>query len=78
MAANRMCYIVFYQGKHVIEKLESLPLNLTYVSKKLNYAVFYCDENQEPNIKKQLKDVKGFKHMGPSPLFDENFKFSVK
>jgi hypothetical protein len=40
--------------------------------------VFYCDENQEPNIKKQLKDVKGFKHMGPSPLFDENLKFSVK
>lgn len=78
MAVNRMCYIVFYQGKHVLTKLETLPLNLTYISQKQNYAVFYADQNQENNIKKQLKEVKGFKHMMNSPIFNESLNLAVK
>ncbi|MDO9630049.1 MAG: DUF2129 domain-containing protein [Acholeplasmataceae bacterium] len=75
MYANRMSYVVFYQGKHVIEKLRSLPVDVAYVSEKQGYAVVYGDKDIEANLKKQLKDVKGFKHIGPSQLFDPNVNF---
>ncbi|MBU1142709.1 MAG: DUF2129 domain-containing protein [Firmicutes bacterium] len=75
MYANRMSYVVFYQGKHVIEKLKSLPVDISYVSEKQGYAVVYGDKDIEANLKKQLKDVKGFKHIGPSQLFDPNVNF---
>ncbi|PKK99516.1 MAG: hypothetical protein CVV57_00225 [Tenericutes bacterium HGW-Tenericutes-2] len=75
MYANRMSYVVFYQGKHVIEKLRSLPVDISYVSEKQGYAVVYGDKDIEANLKKQLKDVKGFKHIGPSQLFDPNVNF---
>jgi len=70
-----MSYVVFYQGKHVIEKLKSLPVDISYVSEKQGYAVVYGDKDIEANLKKQLKDVKGFKHIGPSQLFDPNVNF---
>jgi uncharacterized protein YlbG (UPF0298 family) len=70
-----MSYVVFYQGKHVIEKLRSLPVDISYVSEKQGYAVVYGDKDIEANLKKQLKDVKGFKHIGPSQLFDPNVNF---
>ncbi len=70
MPVNRMAYVVFYHGKHVLNKLESLPVDVTYVSKKQHYAVVYGDADQENNIKKQLKGIKGFKFFGPSELFD--------
>jgi len=75
MYANRMSYVVFYQGKNVIEKLQSLPVDISYVSEKQGYAVVYGDKDIEANLKKQLKDVKGFKHIGPSHLFDPNVNF---
>ena len=75
MYANRMSYVIFYQGKHVIEKLKSLPVDVSYVSEKQGYAVVYGDKDIEANLKKQLKDVKGFKHIGPSQLFDPNVNF---
>jgi len=75
MYANRMSYVVFFQGKHVIEKLRSLPIDVSYVSEKQGYAVVYGDKDIEANLKKQLKDVKGFKHIGPSQLFDPNVNF---
>ena len=34
MYANRMSYVVFYQGKQVIDKLKSMPVDITYVSEK--------------------------------------------
>jgi uncharacterized protein YlbG (UPF0298 family) len=70
-----MSYVVFYQGKHVIEKLKTLPVDISYVSEKQGYAVVYGDKDIEANLKKQLKDVKGFKHIGPSQLFDPNVNF---
>ena len=75
MLANRMQYIVFFQGKQIIDKLQTLPLDVAYVSSKQGYAVVYGDKEQEQNYKKQLKDVKGFKFFGPSQLFDENLNF---
>jgi uncharacterized protein YlbG (UPF0298 family) len=75
MYANRMAYIVFFQGKHVIEKLQTMPVDIAYVSEKQNYAVVYGDKDQEAALKKQLKDVKGFKFFGPSQMYDPNLNF---
>ncbi|MFA5560401.1 MAG: DUF2129 domain-containing protein [Acholeplasmataceae bacterium] len=78
MEIKRMSYIVIYQGKHILERLSKLPVDVAYVSKKLHYAVIYADKEQEKNLKKQLKEVKGFKFFGPSHLYDENLNFTVK
>lgn len=75
MYTKRMAYVIFYQGKHVIEKLKSLPVDVSYVSKKQHYAIVYGDEHVEKTLKNQLKNVKGFKHIGPSQTFDENLNF---
>jgi uncharacterized protein YlbG (UPF0298 family) len=75
MYANRMSYVVFYQGKQVLDKLKSLPVDITYISEKQGYAVVYGDKDIEANLKKQLKDVKGFKFVGPSQMFDANLNF---
>jgi uncharacterized protein YlbG (UPF0298 family) len=75
MYASRMSYVVFYQGKQVLDKLKSLPVDITYISEKQGYAVVYGDKDIEANLKKQLKDVKGFKFVGPSQMFDANLNF---
>jgi len=75
MYTNRMAFIVFYQGKQVLEKLKNLPVDISYISTKQNYAVVYADMEQEQNLKKQLKDVKGFKYFVPSQLYDSNLNF---
>ena len=75
MYANRMQYVVFYQGKHVLEKLKTLPVDIAYISEKQNYAVCYGDKDIEAQLKKQLKDVKGFKHIGTSQTIDTNLNF---
>jgi uncharacterized protein YlbG (UPF0298 family) len=75
MLANRMAFVVFFHGKHVLNKLESLPVDVTYVSKKQHYAIVYGDLEQENNIKKQLKGVKGFKYFGQSQTYDETLNF---
>lgn len=75
MHANRMAYVVFYKGKHVIKRIKTLPVDISYVSKKQNYAIVYGDAGQEQALKKQLKNTKGFKYIGPSRLFDENLNF---
>lgn len=75
MYANRMQYVVFYQGKQVLEKLKTLPVDIAFISEKQGYAVCYGDKEIEPQLKKQLKDVKGFKHLGTSQTFDTNLNF---
>lgn len=75
MYANRMAFVVFYQGKQVLEKLKNMPVDVAYVSTKQNYAIVYADMEQEQNLKKQLKDVKGFKYFGPSQMYDSNLNF---
>lgn len=75
MYANRMAFVVFYQGKQVQEKLKNMPVDISYISSKQNYAIVYADVEQEQNLKKQLKDVKGFKYFGPSQMYDDNLNF---
>ncbi len=75
MYANRMQYIIFYQGKQVIEKLKNLPVDVAFISQKLGYAICYGDKESEQTLKKQLKDVKGFKHITTSQTFDSNLNF---
>jgi uncharacterized protein YlbG (UPF0298 family) len=70
-----MSFVIFYQGKHVLEKLKNLPVDVAFISKKQNYVIVYADLDQEQNLKKQMKDVKGFKHLSSSQLFDENLNF---
>ncbi|PKK97073.1 MAG: hypothetical protein CVV58_03120 [Tenericutes bacterium HGW-Tenericutes-3] len=75
MYANRMSFVIYYQGNKVLEKLKNLPVDVAFISKKQNYVVIYADQDQEQNIKKQMKDVKGFKHLSASQLFDPNLNF---
>jgi uncharacterized protein YlbG (UPF0298 family) len=75
MYTNRMRYIIFYQGKQVIEKLQTLPVDIHFISEKQGYVVFYTDMENEANIKKQIRNVKGFKFMGDSQTFDPNLNF---
>lgn len=72
---NRMGYVVFYRGNQVIKKLEQLPVDVTYTSKKLDYAIVYADSTYESKLKKTLKFTKGFKHISPSKTFDETLNF---
>ncbi|MDY0075153.1 MAG: hypothetical protein WC992_03910 [Acholeplasmataceae bacterium] len=75
MYANRMQYVVFYQGKQVPEKLKNLPVDIAFVSEKQGYIVCYADKDIESQLKKQLKDIKGFKHLGKSQTYDEGLNF---
>ncbi len=75
MYANRMQYVIFYQGKQVLEKLKTLPVDIAFISEKQGYVVVYGDKDIEAQLKKQLKDVKGFKHVGTSQTFDQNLNF---
>lgn len=75
METNRMSYVVFYQGKRVLNLLETLSVRVVYVSQKQKYLVFYADRKQENSIRKKLKETKGFKHMSPSPLYNADLDF---
>ncbi len=75
MYASRMAFVVFYQGKRVLEKLKTMPVDIAYISEKQSYAIIYADLDQEQALKKQLKDIKGFKHFGPSQMYDSNLNF---
>jgi len=75
MNANRMSFVVFYQGKRVIDKIKNLPVDVSYISKKQNYAILYGDLEQAENLRKKLRAVKGFKFIGPSHMYDKNLNF---
>lgn len=77
MDVNKMAYIVYYNGKSIEKKLEKMPVNLSYVSKKLNYLVFYGDLGKEKTYFNHLKNVKGFKKIEASPLYNEDVNFSL-
>lgn len=72
---SRMGYVIFYRGKQVIKKLQELPVDIAYTSKKLDYSIVYADLSYESKLKKKLKFMKGFKHMSPSKTFDETLNF---
>ena len=72
---NRVGLIVHYQGKRVLDRLTELDVDVYYTSKKQHYAVFYVDANREKDIKKQLQNCKGFKHVSETLLYDETLNF---
>ncbi len=78
MLVDRMSYVVFFKGKKILHKLNQLPVEVVYVSKKQRYAVFYTDKENEESIRKTLKKVSGYKGFSQSQTFDENLNFDVK
>jgi uncharacterized protein YlbG (UPF0298 family) len=75
MYTNRISYVAIYHGKHVLNKLKNLPVDISYISEKQNYAVVYFDKSNEQMIQKQMKNVKGLKHFGPSQTYNEELNF---
>lgn len=75
MLAERAGFVVFFRGKHMSEKLKTLPVNVVFQSDKSKYIVFYADKKEEQNLRKQLKKIKGYKGFVPSHLFDETRNF---
>lgn len=78
MDVSRMGYIVYYRNRQVLKKLETMPVNLAYVSNKFRYAVFYGELKQEKNYFNNLKNVRGFVRFEQQPAFDETLNFNVK
>lgn len=72
---NRMSYVVYYKGNQVLKKLEQFPVEISYISKKLSYAILYMDKELEHKIRKTLRFTKGFKFFEPSKTFDESLNF---
>lgn len=75
MYTNRISYVAIYQGKHVLNKLKNLPVDISYISEKQNYAVIYLDKANETMVVKQMKNVKGLRHLGPSQTYNEELNF---
>lgn len=73
-----MGYIVYYRNKQVLKKLNTMPINISYVSEKMNYAIFYGDKDKEKNYLSNLKKVKGFLKLEQQPIFNEELNFDVK
>ena len=72
---NRVGLVVHYQGKKVLDKLNEFDVNVYYTSKKQHYSVFYIDSNREKEIKKVLQNVKGFRKITETLLYDESYNF---
>lgn len=72
---KRMQYVIHYKGGQVVKRLETLPVDIAYTSKKLSYAIVYADQDYESKLFKTLKFTKGFKHFSPSLMFDESLNF---
>lgn len=75
MYTNRISYVAIYHGKHVLNKLKNLPVDVSYISEKQHYAVLYFDKSNEDMIIKQMRNVKGLKHFGPSQTYDQDLNF---
>lgn len=73
MEIKRSAFIVDFKGKEVPKRLNKMDVNLTYISKRFNYAVVYLDESKgEKLLVNHLKHVKGFVGVYPSLFFDQN------
>ncbi|WP_026391496.1 DUF2129 domain-containing protein [Haploplasma modicum] len=77
MDIERMLYIIYFKGNHIIKKIETLPVNVSYVSKKMNYATFYGEKSGEKNYFNQLKNVKGFLKFEKSESYNEEVNYQI-
>ena len=75
MYTNRISYVAIYHGKHALNKLKNLPVDVSYISGKQHYAVIYFDKSNEDMIVKQMKNIKGLKHFGPSQTYNDELNF---
>ena len=77
VTVDRMRYIVYYYGKDVVKRLNIMPVNIAFISKRNNYVVFYGDQESEKYYFNQMKNVKGFKKLETSPIYnvDANYRF---
>jgi uncharacterized protein YlbG (UPF0298 family) len=73
MNLNRVPLIVFYYDNKILNKLEELHLNVTYKSKKMNFAVFFVNRNEEHRVRNILQSTKGYRTILNSPIFDDDF-----
>lgn len=78
MVVERMGFIVYYRNKQVLKRLNTLPVNVSYISNKMNYAIFYGDKNKEKNYFNNLRKVKGFQKLEQQLIFNEELNFDVK
>lgn len=72
-----MAYLVYYKGKDVLTKVSKMSVNIAYISKKMNYLVFYGEASQEKNYLNQLKNVKGFVKLELSDLYNPDANFDI-
>lgn len=77
VTVDRMRFIVYFHGKEVLKRLEIMPVNVAFVSKRNNYIVFYGDKVNEKHYYNQMKNVKGFKKLELSPLYNEEANYQV-
>lgn len=77
MDINRMAYIVYFRGGNLLKRIDRLPINVAYVSKKMSYLVFYGDLNQEKSYLNQMKNIKGFLKIEQSKAYDKDLNYSV-
>lgn len=78
---SRKPYIVNYFHNNIVKKLNTMEVNVVYVSKRFKYAVVYIDSDKGDNyLKNQLKKTKGLINVTPSLIFDEtlNIERTVK
>lgn len=77
MEVTRMGYIVYHKGNQVLKRLERMPVNIVYTSKKLSYTVFYGEKDQEKNYFGQLRKIRGFIKLEQSELYNEEANFTL-
>jgi len=74
---NRMAYIVYFQDKKFVSRLKDLPVNISYISKKSEYAIFYGEKTLKKAYLNKLKTFNGFIDLEDSLLFNEEYNFMV-
>lgn len=69
---QRVAYIVSYNNKAILKRLEKMPVSVSYVSVPNRQVLIYMDKRFAKDIENQLKKTKGFKAMEESVLFQED------
>ena len=77
MAVERMGYIVYYRGRNIARKLKRMPVNIAYISRRMNYAVFYGNKDSEESYLNNLKRTRGFVKLEASEMFNESLNYSL-
>lgn len=66
---ERVSYVVYYKND-ISKLLKNEKINITYISKKNNYLVFFMDKKDEKEILQKLKNIKEITNIEKSYLTD--------